>query len=323
VPEAFKIGPFLLPTVPVAVIAALWLAIGLSGWLARRSGLDRRRVERVAEGAALMGLVGVRLAFALLNWDAYRDVPWTVLFFWQPGYLPGAGLALGAAYLAWRLWRTAANQRLAQLRALGSGYALAGPDYGICDVGTTIYVIQDGRWRPWDSWYEEIAPDWRAHTREDLQELLDDIECLQLQEAEKQNVFKLSYYVPSDTERDSLFNQLHQRLDAEGIRASLIWSIDEAADTGLLDILPECATKLHAIRFVIKRMGFHPERAVFAGDSGNDLPALTSGLQAVLVKNALRHLLEAHGLGERLFRAVGEHLQGQGPSKYKARCERL
>lgn len=75
-----------------------------------------------------------------------------------------------------------------------------------------------------------------------------------MQEAEKQNDFKLSYYAP--------------------------------ADTGLLDVLPEHATKLHAIQFLMKHKGFTPEQTVFAGDSGNDLPALTSGLQAVLIKNA-------------------------------------
>ncbi len=165
-------------------------------------------------------------------------------------------------------------------------YALPTPDYAIGDVGTTIYAIEDDSWRPWNSWYEEIAPDWRGKTREDLQAWFADIELLRLQEAEKQNTFKLSYYAPADTERESLLSQMRQRLDAEGIRASLIWSIDEAADTGLLDVLPEHATKLHAIEFLMKHKGFAHEQTVFAGDSGNDLHALTSGLQAVLVKNA-------------------------------------
>ena len=165
-------------------------------------------------------------------------------------------------------------------------YDLPLPDYAIGDVGTTIYAIEDGHWRPWDSWYEEIAPDWRGKTREDLQAQFADIDLLHLQEVEKQNDFKLSYYAPADTERDSLLSQMRQRLDAEDIRASLIWSIDEATDTGLLDVLPEHATKLHAIKFLMKHKGFTPEQTVFAGDSGNDLPALTSGLQAVLVKHA-------------------------------------
>jgi hypothetical protein len=165
-------------------------------------------------------------------------------------------------------------------------YELPLPDYAIGDVGTTIYDIEDGHWRPWEKWYQEIAPDWRGRTGDDLQQLFTDIDSLRLQEVEKQNDFKLSYYAPADIEADDLLKQMRQRLDAEDIRASLIWSIDEAADTGLLDVLPEHATKLHAIEFLMKRKGFAHEQTVFAGDSGNDMPVLTSGLQAVLVKNA-------------------------------------
>ena len=191
-------------------------------------------------------------------------------------------------------------------------YDLPLPDYAIGDVGTTIYDIEGGHWRPWDNWYQEIAADWRGKTREDLQAWFADIDLLRLQEAEKQNDFKLSYYAPADIEPDNLLKQLRQRLDAEDVRASLIWSIDEAADTGLLDILPEHATKLHAIKFLMKHKGFAHEQTVFAGDSGNDLPALTSGLQAVLVKNArddvrataLRQV-QAAGHGEYLYLAQG------------------
>lgn len=191
-------------------------------------------------------------------------------------------------------------------------YDLPLPDYAIGDVGTTIYAIEDGHWRPWDSWYQAIAPDWRGNTREDLQAWFCDIELLRLQEAEKQNVFKLSYYAPADIEPDNLLNQLRQRLDMEDIRASLIWSIDEAADIGLLDILPARATKLHAVRFLMQHKGFTHEQTVFAGDSGNDLPALSSGLQAVLVKNARDDVrsealqrLQAAGQRDRLYLAQG------------------
>ena len=135
---------------------------------------------------------------------------------------------------------------------------------------------------------------------------------LRLQEAEKQNDFKLSYYALADIEPDNLLKQIRQRLDAQGIRASLIWSIDEFAGAGLLDILPEHATKLHAIKFLMKHKKFTHEQTVFAGDSGNDLPALTSGLQAVLVKNArddvrdtaLRQA-QAAGHGDCLYLAQG------------------
>jgi sucrose-6F-phosphate phosphohydrolase len=172
-------------------------------------------------------------------------------------------------------------------------YELPQPDYAIGDVGTTIYEAGDGEWRPWGSWHEEIAADWRGRTREDLQQCLDDVGQLRLQEDAKQNVFKLSYYAPADAEPDDLLDRVRRRLEAEGVHASLIWSVDEMAGIGLLDVLPEHATKLHAVEFLMQRKNFVPGQTVFAGDSGNDLPVLTSGLQSVLVRNARDEVREA------------------------------
>lgn len=165
-------------------------------------------------------------------------------------------------------------------------YDLPLPDYAIGDVGTTIYDVRKSEWTAWDNWHDEIASDWQGYKQDDLQELFYDIESLDLQEPAKQNVFKLSYYAPADIEPSNLLKQMRHRLETEGIRASLIWSIDDVANTGLLDILPERATKLHAIEFLMQHKAFTRKQTVFAGDSGNDLPALTSGLQAVLVNNA-------------------------------------
>ena len=172
-------------------------------------------------------------------------------------------------------------------------YDLPVPDYAIGDVGTTIYESGKGEWRPWYDWHEEIAVDWRGRTREDLQRCLAGIGELRLQEAAKQNVFKLSYYAPADIVPDELLVQVQERLAAEDVHASLIWSVDEMAGVGLLDVLPEHATKLHAVEFLMQRKRFAPEQTVFAGDSGNDLPVLTSGLQAVLVGNARDDVREA------------------------------
>ncbi|NIR30832.1 MAG: redoxin domain-containing protein [Gammaproteobacteria bacterium] len=157
-PEAINIGPFLLPTWPITIIAALWLAIGLSGWLARRGGVDGRRVERIAEGAALMGLVGARLGYVLLNWEAYQDAPWTAFFLWQPGYLPGAGLAFGVAYVAWQVWRTPASRRLGELRALGSGYALAGVAFAVAFALLSLSAA------PGIPRRGDVSPDFTLHT---------------------------------------------------------------------------------------------------------------------------------------------------------------
>ncbi|GMR07714.1 MAG: hypothetical protein BMS9Abin26_0718 [Gammaproteobacteria bacterium] len=165
-------------------------------------------------------------------------------------------------------------------------YDLPMPEYAIGDVGTTIYHVNGKDWHLWQDWHDEIADDWQGMTHDELAALLADVDHLQRQEPAKQNTYKLSYYAPEDTDRDTLLGVIKQRLDSRQVNASLIWSIDEMAHTGLLDVLPASATKLHAVRFLMQRTGFDESNSVFAGDSGNDLPVLTSSLPSVLVANA-------------------------------------
>lgn len=170
-------------------------------------------------------------------------------------------------------------------------YGIPVPDYAIGDVGTTLYEVAEG-WTESEAWNREIARDWNGRGREELEAWLRGIEGLKLQEPEKQNTHKLSYYVDLSTDRRAAVSEIESRLKERGVRASVIWSVDEANHTGLIDVLPERATKLHAIRFLMDRLNASAERTVFAGDSGNDLPVLTSGLQAVLVKNAMDEVRE-------------------------------
>ena len=75
-----------------------------------------------------------------------------------------------------------------------SEFDLPDPNYAIGDVGTTIYELHNGEWRPWENWFEEIAKDWNGLDREDLSGLLKGYDTLTPQEQENQNRFKLSYY---------------------------------------------------------------------------------------------------------------------------------
>jgi sucrose-6-phosphatase len=165
-------------------------------------------------------------------------------------------------------------------------YDLPVPDYAIGDVGTTIYHVRGDDWQLLEAWSREIAPDWKGSDRTGLADLLRDIEGLRLQEDEKQNQFKLSYYGPEDPRPEDLLAAVRQRLESEALRISLIWSMDEQAHCGLLDVLPASANKRQAIKFLMRERGFTEAQTVFAGDSGNDLEVLVSGMQAVLVGNA-------------------------------------
>ncbi len=172
------------------------------------------------------------------------------------------------------------------VRKAMANYSLPRPDYVIGDVGTTIYEVRSDDWHPWLEWQQEIASDWAGLKRSDLRKLLLDIVDLYPQEPAKQNLHKLSFYVPLYAHTATLSHDIRRRLEASGVRANLVWSIDEPREIGLLDVLPASAGKKHAISFLMQRNGFALADTVFAGDSGNDLPVLASEIPAVLVANA-------------------------------------
>ena len=88
-----------------------------------------------------------------------------------------------------------------------------------------------------------------------LASLFIDLDSLRLQESEKQNTYKLSYYAAPTINAEALLYEIQVRLEQNAIAASLIWSIDETTNTGLLDILPKAATKRHAVEFLINQQG--------------------------------------------------------------------
>jgi len=178
-------------------------------------------------------------------------------------------------------------------------YKLPRPDYVITDVGTKIYHLEKQQWHELQAWEDEIDKDWQGKNHGQLKDLFADIEDLRLQEEGKQNTHKLSYYVSLDVRHEELLSLMAQRLDEYAVRASLVWSIDEQEDVGLLDVLPQNATKLHAIDFLRQQLGFSLSEVVFAGDSGNDLPVLASAIPSVLVANAAADIKEtAHHLAQ-------------------------
>lgn len=193
-------------------------------------------------------------------------------------------------------------------------FGLPQPDFAIADVGSTIYQIDASGWRQWDKWDEQIAPDWRGLTHDDLHKLLSSFSALKLQENEKQNRHKLSFYIPLETDVQNLIGEMEKQLNMAGIKANLIWSIDELARVGLLDILPASANKLHAIRFLMAQKGFNNGNTVFSGDSGNDLDVLLSDIQAVLVANADAEVRQAAAQAHKdaLYLAQGGYLGMNG-----------
>ncbi|MBF0426389.1 MAG: HAD-IIB family hydrolase [Magnetococcales bacterium] len=173
-----------------------------------------------------------------------------------------------------------------QMREAIADWNLPAPKWAICDVGATIFRVTGETWHPWTAWNDAIASDWRGMDSWQVAPLLQGIEGLRKQPETQQNRHKLSYYADPESDSARLRAAVLARLVPHGVRATVIWSIEELENIGMLDVLPAGASKLHAIQFVRAHLGFTPEETLFAGDSGNDLEALCGPLPAVLVANA-------------------------------------
>ena len=186
------------------------------------------------------------------------------------------------------------------------------PDILIGDVGTTIAERRDGAWVRWPEWDETIARDWSGRGGVAIRDLLQGIDGLEPQDDSRQGLWKVSWEIAPGVDASPLVAEVRRRLDAAGVRASVIWSVGEPVGVGLVDVLPAAANKERAIAYVMRRLGFGADEVVFAGDSGNDLDVLVGPIPAVLVANAspelratARREAEAAGNGRALHLASG------------------
>ena len=199
-------------------------------------------------------------------------------------------------------------------------YELPLPNFVIADVGTTVYdVTGKNGWTRNHRWEDEIGQDWADDGYGRLSAELRKNVLLQLQEASRQNRFKLSYYIEPGIEESRLVSDIEAQLAQLKIPTTLVYSFDETRNVGLLDVLPDKASKLHAISFVMREADFGETETVFCGDSGNDLSVLASRIPGVLVANAavdvkLRaiQLAERNGNSSYLYMARGSFLDMNG-----------
>ena len=198
-------------------------------------------------------------------------------------------------------------------------YELPPPDYAITDVGSMIYQASGNDWLAIHEWQEWIARDWHGYGHADLASALAPVAALEIQEPDKQNRFKLSYYLDLETSSEQVLARINSILTDLGVAANLIWSVDEAVPVGLIDILPQRADKLNALNFLYRYLNYAATELLFAGDSGNDLTVLESHIPAVLVANghpdvrtsALERAAR-NGFAERLYLAGPEDWPGNG-----------
>jgi len=111
-----------------------------------------------------------------------------------------------------------------------------------------------------------------------------DLDGLTEQGREHCGPFKQSYFVDHER-RERILGTVSERVEGK-FDEVIIYSFDSQTGKGLLDFLPQSATKQTALEYVAAEMGAEKGDVVFCGDSGNDVFPLTAGFSGVLVRNA-------------------------------------
>lgn len=137
-PEVLSVGGLLIPTLRVSLLLSLLFAPWLVGRFATRRSLEADWTVKVAENAVWLGLLGARLGFVTANWSAYRRTPWTILYVWQGGFTPLAGVVVGAAFVIWRLQRRQPQAWGRYLQALIGGFGVAALLFGLVYASTRL-----------------------------------------------------------------------------------------------------------------------------------------------------------------------------------------
>jgi sucrose-6F-phosphate phosphohydrolase len=168
-------------------------------------------------------------------------------------------------------------------------FGIRHPHVLIGDVGTSIRKYDPSGWTSdtgWDTYVKRTSPRWDA---EAVRAVVKDIEGLVEQERVHCGPFKQSYYVDHDN-RESILEIVDDRVKGKYDEA-IIYSYDSQSGDGLLDFLPQSATKQTALEYLAEQSGISKTDVVFCGDSGNDVFPLTAGFSGVLVRNADEQLV--------------------------------
>lgn len=177
-------------------------------------------------------------------------------------------------------------------------FRLPAPDFFVCDVGTSVYRLEDGDYSPDSEYARRMRNAMGGLDFGQVRESLGPVDHLLLQPEERQTEFKLSYHLPHEADHAEIVELVQGHLEELGGRVQAVYSVGAPSGRGLLDLLPMGAAKDFAVHYLQEVTGVDERNLVYAGDSGNDLAVMLAGFKAVVVANAGADLTE--GLRERL-----------------------
>ena len=163
-------------------------------------------------------------------------------------------------------------------------FSLPLPDWIISNVGTAVHQrAPNDDYTEVQAYADHLSARVSTSDRSQLEQVLVGFSDVSLQEPEKQSPFKMSFYVAGH-QLEHVVNRLAEQPQTE--RHAIVSSVDPQTGVGLLDILPSGVSKSYALQWWASQFEVAQQRIIFAGDSGNDVAALTCGFKAIVVGNA-------------------------------------
>ncbi len=92
-----NIGPLVLPTAGLLYILGAWFSLSLVEQTAKLLKLNSEKTYGVATAALFGGLIGARLVFVMIYWQAFQDNLLSIIWPLNMGYNLWGGLVIGLA----------------------------------------------------------------------------------------------------------------------------------------------------------------------------------------------------------------------------------
>ncbi len=102
-PVLFKIGPITIYSYGIFIASAVFLALAFSIKEAKRKGLDPKIASDLGFYSIIMGVIGSRLGYVLVNPSEFLKNPFLVFKLWEGGLVFISGFILGVLFLLFYL----------------------------------------------------------------------------------------------------------------------------------------------------------------------------------------------------------------------------
>jgi sucrose-6F-phosphate phosphohydrolase len=167
-------------------------------------------------------------------------------------------------------------------------------------VGTEIWIHAGDGYVEDPGWSSVISAAW---DKEQIEAIIRELPCAEMQPAEWQTEFKSSHYLEDDAEAS--LAHIERRLSEEGLEAKVVYSAGR-----FLDLLPARSGKGEAVRYLADLLGIPPHEVITSGDTGNDLDMMRPelGFRSIAVGNSAAELADYQTPS--LYHATASHAAG-------------